>query len=368
VAPDRNDAVVVGGGAAGLATAAMLRTRGLSPVVLEQGEKPGWAWRSRYERLRLHTSRGLSGLPGYRIPRSFGRWVSRDGVADYLERYAAHHELDLRLRTRADRIEPADGGWVVQTSAGPLRAPLVVVATGFSNEPFLPDWPGRDGFRGELVHSSSYRNAEPFRGRDVLVVGSGNSGAEIAVDLADGRASRVRIAIRTPPHIVRRDALGVPSQALGIFVGALPPSVGGALAAGLRRLTIPDLSAFGLQRPAERLAAQFARTGTVPILDVGFVAAVLDRRVEIVAAVEAFDGASVVLADGSRIEPEVVLAATGFRAGLEPLVGHLGVLDGAGLPRSDEPLPGLHFLGYRPTLGGMLRKIKLDSRELAKRV
>jgi putative flavoprotein involved in K+ transport len=202
----------------------------------------------------------------------------------------------------------------------------------------------------------------------VLVVGSGNSGAEIAHDLADGGAARVRIAIRTPPHIARRDTLGIPTQALGIALSHLPPRIGGAIAAGVRRISIPDLSAYGLPLPRERLGVQFMRTGTIPILDVGFVAAVRERRVEVVAAVEALDGDDVVLADGTRVRPDVVLAATGYGAGLEPLVGHLDVLNERGMPREREPVPGLHFIGYFPTLAGMLRLIAIDARALAARV
>ena len=365
---DRHGAVVVGGGAAGLAAAAMLHRAGARSVVLEADSELGAAWRARYDRLHLHTSRGLSGLPGYRIPRGYGRWLARDDVVGYLQQYAERYGLDVRFRTRVERIDRDGSGWLVRTASGTHAASDVVLATGLSSVPRLPDWPGRESYRREVVHSAAYRHAEPFRGRDVLVVGSGNSGAEIAVDLAHGGASRVRIAIRTPPHIARRATLGIPSQALGIALSYLPRRVGGNIAAGVRRVSIPDLSEYGLPRPAERLGMQFARTGTVPILDIGFVAAVREQRVEVVAAVESLDGDDVVLADATRIRPEVVLAATGFGAGLEPLVGHLGVLDERGLPTGEEPAPGLHFIGYFPRLDGLLRRIGIEARALGRRV
>ncbi|HEY1277835.1 MAG TPA: NAD(P)/FAD-dependent oxidoreductase, partial [Thermoleophilaceae bacterium] len=235
---------IVGGGAAGLAAAAMLRREGVSAVVLEAGDEVGAAWRARYDRLHLHTPRLLSCLPGHRIPRSHSRWVARDGVVDYLQEYARVHRLDVRLRTRVERIDRTDGEWAVSTGNDALRAADVVVATGYSRVPRLPDWPGRSDYRGELVHSGEYRNPGPFRGRDVLVVGTGNSGAEIAVDLADGGAARVALAVRTPPHITRRDSFGIPAQALGITLGHLPPRWAGAIAAGFRRLTIPDLEPY----------------------------------------------------------------------------------------------------------------------------
>ncbi len=363
-----SDVVVVGGGPAGLATAALLRREGVEAVVLEAGAGVGAAWRGRYDRLRLHTPRLLSGLPAQRIPRRYGRWVARDSVVRYLEEYAREQAVALRPATRAQRVDPAGGVWLVTTTRGPFRARHVVVATGYCNVPWLPDWPGRERYRGRVLHSSEYRGAAPFRGRDVLVVGCGNSGAEIAVDLAEGGASRVRIAIRTPPQIVKRAPFGVPAQLHGIVLERLPAAAAAAVERTARRLTIPDLSAYGLPRPAESLRAQFARTGTIPILDVGFVDAVRHGRVEVVASVEGLDGGDVVLADGHRIAPEVVIAATGFRPGLEPLVGHLGVLDARGLPRSDEPEPGLHFVGFRATLGGMLRQIGIEARLLAKAI
>src|SRR5918995_3043295 len=178
------DAIVIGGGAAGLAAAAMLKRRGLEPVVLERGPEVGWSWYGRYDRLHLHTVRWLSGLPGHRIPRRYGRWPSRERVCEYLRDYAERHGLDVRCGIEAERVERTADGWRVETTAGPLEAARVVVATGYNAQPVVPDWPGKDAFPGTLIHSSIYRNAEPFRGQEVLVVGAGNSAAEIAVDLA----------------------------------------------------------------------------------------------------------------------------------------------------------------------------------------
>src|SRR5436309_2991971 len=183
MADERHEVVVVGAGSAGLATAALLRRRGLHPLVLEAGDGPGAAWRERYDRLRLHTPRLLSGLPGHRIPRRYGRWVRRDDLLAYFKQYAEAQGVEVRTGVRVERV---DAGWDLETSAGPLQAATVIVATGYNGAPFIPDWPGRAAFTGELIHSSQYLNPAPYRGRDVLVVGAGNSGAEIATDVADG--------------------------------------------------------------------------------------------------------------------------------------------------------------------------------------
>jgi putative flavoprotein involved in K+ transport len=360
--------VIVCGGSAGLATAALLQRAGLKPVVLEAGPEPGAAWGERYDRLRLHTPRLLSGLPGRRIPRRYGRWVRRDDLRAYLHDYARAERLEVRTGVRVDRIEPEGRAWRLETAAGPLQTGTAIVATGYNGEPWIPDWPGRDGFRGELVHSSEYRNPEPYRGRDVLVVGAGNSGAEIATDVAEGGAASSRLSVRTPPQIVRRATAGIPAQLLGMAIRRLPPDWVDPVTKAMRRAAIPDLAPYGLPRPELGLRSAFIATGTTPILDVGVVEAIRRRRVEVVAAVEGFEGAEVLLADGSRVAPQAVIAATGFRAGLEPLVGHLGVLGPRGLPlKTDgEPvLPGLWFVGFVPTLGGQLREGSIAARTVA---
>jgi putative flavoprotein involved in K+ transport len=366
---ERHEIVIVGAGSAGLATAALLKERGLSPVVLEAGPEPGAAWRDRYDRLRLHTPRLLSGLPGLRIPRRYGRWVARDDLIAYLHAYVDAHALDVRTGTTVERIDPGeDGSWLLRTPGGTIAAGSVVVATGYNGAPFVPEWPGRDAFPGELLHSSQYRNPEPFRNRDVLVVGAGNSGAEIAHDVADGGARSSRLSVRTPPQIVRRATAGVPAQLIGMAIKRMPPHWVDPISKTQRKLSIPDLAAQGLPRPEQGIRSAFVATGTTPILDVGIVDAVRRGRVQVVAAVERFDGADVVLADGSRVAPDAVIAATGFRAGLDGLVGHLGVLGPRGLPLETDgtpALPGLWFVGFVPTLGGQLREGSIAAGKVA---
>jgi cation diffusion facilitator CzcD-associated flavoprotein CzcO len=172
--------LVVGGGPAGLATAAALGRGGLRAVVLEQAGMVAAAWRGRYDRMRLNTSRLTSRLPGLRRPPGTGLFPTRDEFVAYLERYVDHHGIDLWLGVRVARIDRDGRGWRLRTSAGELHASQVVVATGHERQPFVPRWPGRDRFAGQLLHTVDYRSPAPFRGLDVLVVGSGCSGMEIA--------------------------------------------------------------------------------------------------------------------------------------------------------------------------------------------
>ncbi|KJY32610.1 flavin-containing monooxygenase [Streptomyces katrae] len=364
---------VIGAGPGGLAVAAALRARGVRAVVVEKSDAVAASWRGHYERLRLHTTRRLSALPGLAMPRRFGRWVARADVVRYLEKYAEYHELELVTGVEVTRIErAADGeGWTLHASGGRLLAAgAVVVATGFNHTPHLPDWPGSATFTGRLLHASGYREPSPYAGRDVLVVGVGNTGAEIAVDLAEGGAARVRLAVRTAPHIVRRSTLGWPAQRTGILVRRLPVRLVDRLGALVAKASVPDLSAYGLPRPAPGLYSR-ARQGAIPVQDVGLIDAVRAGRVEPVAAVASFDGDRVLLADGTEITPDTVIAATGYRRGLEALVGHLDVLDDRGRPRVHGPrsaphAPGLYFTGYTNPISGMFRELARDARRVAK--
>lgn len=395
-------AIVIGGGPGGLAAAASLVHRGVRTLVLERSAAVGSSWRGHYDRLRLHTTRRLSGLPGLAIPRADGRWVARDDMVRYLENYAEFHRLEITTGVVATRIDPAprDGrtapapvadagpepgpltggagtgpgngqstGWRVSASGGRLlSAPAVIVATGYNHTPHLPDWPGRETFTGPLLHASRYRNGLPYAGRDVLVVGAGNTGAEIAVDLVEAGAARVRLAVRTPPHILRRSTAGWPSQATAILVRRLPVGLVDRTAPIVERLSVPDLSPYGLPRPSAGLYSRVL-DGSIPVQDVGLVDAIRSRKVEPVASVESFRGDKVVLADGSLINPEVVIAATGYRRGLEPLVGHLDVLDDRGRPvvhgpRTPPGAPGLYFTGFGNPISGVLREVAIDARRI----
>jgi len=366
---------VIGGGPGGLAAAHALRAQGVRAVVLEKSDKVGASWRRHYDRLHLHTTRRLSALPGLAMPRSFGRWVSRDNVVRYLEKYAEYHQLEIVTGVEVSRIEPAPGGdgWLLHATGGrELTGSAVVVATGYNHTPHVPDWTGRDTYTGELLHAGDYRNPAPYAGRDVLVVGVGNTGAEIAVDLIEGGAQRVRLSVRTAPHIVRRSTAGWAAQFTGIVVRRLPVRLVDKLAGPMAKLSVPDLSAKGLPRPDTGLYSR-VNEGSIPVQDVGLIDAVRKGQVEIVAAVDGFEDGKVVLADGDRIGPDVVIAATGYVRALEGVVGHLGVLDARGKPvvqgaHCPDNAPGLFFSGYVNPISGMLRELSIDAVKIAKAI
>jgi hypothetical protein len=254
-------------------------------------------------------------------------------------------------------------GWGVVTPDGIVDAAHVVIATGYAHTPVLPDWPGATSFDGELLHSASYRNPTPFVGKRVMVVGAGSSGMEIAHDLATGGAAKVWLAVRTPPNILSRQGpAGLPGDAIATPLYHLPPWMSDVVARTARRVTFGDLSEFGLPIPKEGPFARAHRLHVAPaIVDRDVMDAIRAGSIEVVSALTGLDGSSAVLADGNRLVADAVIAATGYSCGLEPIVGHLGVLSDAGVPRVGGDVPaetGLWFLGLlsRPSLIGYVSR------------
>jgi len=291
------------------------------------------------------------------------RYVAKDEFAGYLRDYAVRLGLDVRLETDVSRVRRDGDCWVVEAPTAAFRAHIVVIATGKYDTPVVPEWPGRETFRGSLVHSSAYRSGADYAGQDVLVAGLGNTGAEIAADLVESGANRVAVSVRTSPPIQRRDVVGVPIQLLGMAASVLPPRAADRIASVLRRVAIGDLSRYGLG-PAEWGPFTARRP---PVIDVGFLRQLRARRVEILPAVGRLTERAVVFADG-RSEPfDAVVAATGFRNALADLVE----LDGepARAPAGGAPARLAHWLyviGLRESVRGALFETRRDSLALAR--
>jgi putative flavoprotein involved in K+ transport len=365
--------LIVGAGSAGLAAAAAVGRAGRESVVLERGPAVATSWRARPEGLRLNTIRWMSDLPGLRIPRSAGRWVSRDDYISYLERFAAYHRLDIEFGVHVQRLDRMAGGWRVLTSAGERETGQVVVATGYDRVPWLPDWPGRGSFGTPVMHVSGLRRATDLTGLRVLLVGAGNSAVDVAGPLVRAGVAGLWVSARTPPNILPRELGGVPLQPAGVPLRVLPERWRDAGCRLASRLTLGDLSRYGLPAPAQGPYARLRATGAALAVDHGFTAHLKAGQLEIVAEIERLAGTEVVLRDGRRLAPDVVLAATGFRRGLEPLVGHLGVLNDAGLPGAGSATripaaPGLWFIGYRAALLGNLRLQPAEARRIARAI
>lgn len=350
MAASENHVVIVGAGPSGLAAALCLSDVAVRSVVLDRGQV-GESWRSRYDRLRLNTGRQFSHLPKRKYPKGTPLFPSRDEVVAHLEEHSGQRGIELRVDTTVEQIvRRKPSGWGVVTSNGIVDAAHVVVATGFAHTPYQPNWPGTASYAGQVLHSASYRNPAPFAGSRVVVVGAGCSGMEIAYDLAAGGAAKVWLSVRTPPNLApRMGPAGQSNDVVSKPLFHLPPRLADAISRRARLAAFGDLSEFGLPIPKDGPFSRAHRLHVAPTLvDPEVVDAIRDRSIEVVADLTAVDGRSALLADGTRLDADVVIAATGYRCGLEPLVGHLGVLTDDGLPKVGGDVAaatGLWFLG-----------------------
>ena len=362
--------LVIGASAAGLATAAELRQRGLEFEVIEAEPAVAAAWRRHYDRLHLHTPKAFSALPGLPMPKSWPRYPSRDQVVEYLESYRQHFSLEPHFGERVQRVERVDGSWQTTTDKGVWRSENVVIATGRARVPVRPTWPGMDQFGGDVLHSSEFRNGAPWKGRPVLVVGFGNSACEQALDLVE-HGALVHLAVRSPVNVLPRDILGVlPVLPLGIFMRHLPPRVADALAAPMVKMTIGDVTKAGLRKLPYGPNAQIARDNHVPLLDIGTMEQIKQGHITVHGDIERFTADGVRFADGSDLAVAAVVLATGYRAAVgDFLVGWETDCDSSGTPKqSGAPtaLDGLYFCGMYVSPAGMLREIRIEATRVAK--
>jgi cation diffusion facilitator CzcD-associated flavoprotein CzcO len=205
--PER-DVVIIGAGQGGIASALALKDRGVAALVVDEADQVASRWQGRYDCLRLNSSRPTSHLPGRPYPKGAPMFPTRDQVVEHIKGHARDAGLGLLLGTRVERLSGGNGGWTVETDKGEIDARQVVLATGYENVALVPEWDGREGFAGELIHSAEYRNADRFRSRRVLVVGPGCSGMEIATTSrgAERRRSGSRCERRRRSSLARAPA------------------------------------------------------------------------------------------------------------------------------------------------------------------
>ena len=312
--------IVVGAGQSGLAAARAVRDAGLHPVVLEAGDRPAGSWPHYYDSLRAFSPARYSAMPGFPMDGDPDRYPTRDEVADYLDRYAQHLGVDLRTHTRVTAVEGDEHGFLVHTADGDaLAAAGVVAASGSFGSPIIPNLPGQDAFAGELLHVATYRSPAPYAGKRVIVVGGGNSGVQIAYELA--AVADLTLATLAPVHF-------------------LPQVIRGR-----------DLHHWLDVTGFDRLPAAWLRhiVRKPLVLDTGhYREAIASGQVERRAMFTGFDGDVVIWADGEREHVDAVIFATGYRPSVDYL-RPLGALDENGLPLHVDGIstthPGLVYLG-----------------------
>lgn len=359
--------LIIGASAAGLATAACLKSRGRDAVILERDRHVGGAWRRHYDRLHLHTPKSGSALPGLPMPREWPRYPAREDVVKYLEDYAVHHGLEPIFEQAVRRLHREDDRWVATTGGRTWTAERVVVATGATHTPRRPTWPGLGEFPGDTLHSSEYRNGDAWADKDVLVVGFGNSACEIALDLHE-RGARPGLAVRSAVNIVPRDLWGIPILSVGIVMSLLPPALADIAGAPLVALAIGDVRKLGLRKLPYGPNVQIRAHKRIPLLDIGTVGLIRDGNCRVHPGLDRLDGDTVRFVDGTAQRYDAIVLATGYVPALGWIDGVDTVLDEDGYPITSgiqSALPGLHFCGFTVSPSGMLREIGIEAHRIA---
>lgn len=359
--------LIIGAGPAGLATAGRMRHADLDFEVLEASDKIAVRWHYHYDRLHLHTVKEYSFLPHMEFPEDYPRYVPRKKLVEYFINYAHEFQIHPHFNTEVERITKGEKNiWKVTTSTGQdFEAENVVVATGVNRVPHEPKFEGIENFKGEIIHSRDYKNATPYKGKKVLVVGMGNTGAELALDLSENNAETF-ICVRSPISVVPRDLNGRPVQVTSKQLAKLPFGLGDWLGTQIRKVYFGDLSKYGLEASKVHPAVQLRETGKTPIVDIGTIKAIKAGEIKVVPAIKTFDKKGIKFSNGEYIEFDSIVLATGYRPQVEKFVERGDeLLDKYHCPKGpvgEGYHDGLYFVGFdNYKLGGILGTIYTDS-------
>jgi hypothetical protein len=373
--PDPRPVCIIGAGSSGMAAAKSLHARGVPFEGFEIGSDIGGMWRyendnglsSAYRSLHIDTSRGNLGYPDHPIPESYPDFLSHAEVLEWLESYASRFDLKrhFRFRTTVKNVARApDGLWRVELAGGETRSyRAVIVASGHLWDPRMAAFPG--SFDGEQLHSHHYRAAEPYAGKNVLVVGIGNSAVDIAVDVCKS-AQRTFLSTRRSAWILPKYIMGRPVDRWSAFFARtlhLPTPVTRTLVRWLSYLVVGDQARFGVPRPAHAVWREHATLSQelLPYCGHGWI--------RMKPNVRALQGERVAFDDGSSEPVDAIILATGYRtsfAFLDTALFEVGE-DVPALYRRMAPphLPGLYFLGLVQPVGPTIPLVEVQSRWLA---
>ena len=368
----KQNVIIVGAGPAGLATAAALKHEGIDSLVLEQSSELVTSWKTHYDRLKLNSVKWFSALPYLAMPSDYPVYPTRQQFVDYLDSYASKFDIKPVFNSKVTSVVKGESGWKVNTENNLYQCEHLVIATSSNQTPYIPDIEGLNTFSGQVLHSKQYRNAAPFAGKSVLVVGSGNSGAEIAVDLAENGAKST-LVIRSPVHVSPLNLFGVvPAQITSILLNFLPLSIADRIASLTLRMVVGNLAKYGIRTPELGPLKTLVEKSRVAIFDSGIVKLIKSGKIDVTPRITGIQQLNIVkFSDGRLLQFDHIIFATGFHNNLSELFENSADYIAAdGLPKVCGKDAGSHvyFVGFRESPRGMLNDIRSHAMLIAKEI
>lgn len=364
--------LIIGAGPSGLSVAGRLRKLGMPFEILEKSDSVGIAWRNHYDRLHLHTDKKYSELPHLPFPKDYPTFISKNQYIAYLDQYCEHFTIKPIFKQSVISVSKNEDNWIVQTKDKTYEAKNVLIATGYNRVPKYPTLKGQEEFKGEILHSEKYKNGVPFKGKNVLVVGYGNSGAEIALDLFESGA-KTYVSIRNPVNIVKREFKGRSTQSLAIFFIRFGNTVYDFIAKQFKKLVIKAVEGTGIPISPLAPSEQLRTLGKVSVIDVGTLAQIKAGNIKVMPDIQQLRPNSIIFKNGEEVPVDVIVLATGYHAQLEEIVENVSpLLNERGYPKAmwfeEEPYKGLYFVGFNLPLTGILRDINLSSEKIVSHI
>ncbi|KAL9684199.1 hypothetical protein QQ045_021633 [Rhodiola kirilowii] len=335
--------IVVGAGPAGLAVAACLGLNSIPYILLERDDCYAPIWRKKsYDRLHLHLAKQFCELPHMSFPSKSPTYMSRYDFLEYLDRYVSRFDISPKCKRSVEAAEFDEETklWHVKVRKvdedevfEEYRGKYLVVASGETTDAFVPEVEGLGGFKGDVIHTTQYKNGKEYENKSVLVVGSGNSGMEIALDLANFKA-KASIVVRSPTHVLSRSMAYI---GLVLF-GYLPFNLVDSFMVVLSKMRYGDLSKYGIRRPEETPFLMKEKYGKYPVMDLGTIKKIKSGEIQVLPAIQRVRGGDVEFENGKSHPFDVIIFATGFKRCTNMwLKGDDYLLNEDGLPKPHFP-------------------------------
>ncbi|CAN4120783.1 unnamed protein product [Withania somnifera] len=316
-AKEEIEVVVIGAGPSGLAVSACLNKLSIKNVVLEKESCCGYLWKKKtYDRLHLHLSKDFCSLPFMAHATSSPKYLSKNEFIEYLDEYVENFKIKPKFQTCVELafFNKEEKKWNVQSRnvvSGEMEmyaCDFLVLATGENNEGYIPKVLGLENFKGEIIHSSEYKSGKKYEGKKVLVIGSGNSGMEIALDLSN-YGTHTSIVVRSPVHVLTREMVHIGM----LMLKYLPISFVDTVIAKYAQFTFGNLAKFGITQPEEGPFYVKISKGRSPVIDVGAIDKIKLGEIKVLPGISEIKEHTVVFHNGEEHQFEAIIFATGYK-------------------------------------------------------